>query len=61
MQARAMAMYEEEERLHNMSDLHDAAVGAAQSDRSTGAYILKETQQTFLRSSDFGWSGPGNK
>lgn len=57
MQARAMAMYEEDERLKNMSDLHDAAVGAAVSDRAAGEYILKETQQTFLRSSDFGWSG----
>src|SRR4051812_10193937 len=61
MKARAMAMYEEEERLRNMSDLHDAAVGAAQNDRASGAYILRETQQTFLRSSDFGWSGPNNK
>jgi hypothetical protein len=61
MKARAMAMYEEEERLRNMSDLHDAAVGAAVSDRAAGAYILKEAQQTYLRSSDFGWSGMNNK
>jgi hypothetical protein len=57
MKDRAMAMYEEEERLRNMSDLHDAAVGAAKSDRAAGAYILKESQQTFMRTSDFGWSG----
>ena len=57
MQSRAMAMYEEDERLKNMSDLHDAAVGAAVSDRAAGEYILKEAQQTYLRSSDFGWSG----
>lgn len=61
MKARAMAMYEEEERLKNMEDLHDAAVGAAKTDRAAGAYILKETQQTFMRTSDFGWGGSGNK
>lgn len=61
MKARAMAMYEEEERLRNMSDLHDAAVSTALVDRSAGAYILKESQQTFLRSSDFGWGGMNNK
>jgi hypothetical protein len=54
-------MYEEEERLRNMSDLHSAAVGAAVSDRAAGAYIMRETQQTFLRSSDFGWGGMNNK
>lgn len=53
---RARAMYEEDERLKNMADLNDAAAGAARADPASGAYIFKESQQTFLRSADFGWS-----
>ncbi len=55
-EARAMALYAEDERLKNMSDLHGNAVDAAKTDPATGSYILKEAQQTYLRSSDFGWS-----
>ena len=53
---RAMAMYAEDERLRNMSDLRDAASAAAKFDPAAGDYIRKESQTTFLRSSDFGWS-----
>jgi hypothetical protein len=60
-ESRAMAMYAEEERLKNMADLHDAAVSAAKSDRGQGGYILREAQQTYLRTSDFGWNGGGPK
>lgn len=56
LQARAMAMYQEDERLRNMTDLHNNAVDAARVDRAGGEYIRKEAQKTFLRSSDFGWS-----
>lgn len=55
-EARALAMYAEDERLRNMSDLNDAAANAAKSDPAAGAYIRRETQETFMRTSDFGWS-----
>ena len=55
-EARAMAMYAEEERLRNMSDLHDAAVTTAKFDPAAGDYIRKESQNTYRRTSDFGWS-----
>jgi hypothetical protein len=53
---RALAMYGEDERLQNMSDLNDAGVNASKTDAAAGAYILKESQKTYLRSSDFGWN-----
>ena len=53
--ARALAMYAEEERLKNMTDLNDAAGLASASDKAAGAYIKREAQNTYLRSSDFGW------
>ncbi len=58
---RALAMYAEDERLRNMSELKENATAASMSDASTGTYIRKETQKTFLRSSDFGWNGGGPK
>jgi hypothetical protein len=60
-EARARAMYAEDERLRNMSDLQDAGVNASKTDAAAGTYILKESQKTFLRSSDFGWNGGGPK
>ncbi|HVS54475.1 MAG TPA: hypothetical protein VHD62_19115 [Opitutaceae bacterium] len=57
---RARAMYAEDERLKNMSDLRDAAVTAAKSDPGQGAYILRESRDAFMRSSDFGWHGGGS-
>ena len=61
MEARALAMYAEDERLRNMADLEDAANAASKSDAAAGAYIKKEAQKTFLRSSDFGWGGGSPK
>jgi len=60
-QARAMTMYQEDERLRNMADLNAAAEGASKSDPAAGAYIRRETQETFMRTSDFGWNGGGPK
>lgn len=57
MQTRAMAMYEEDERLKNMSDLRANAVDAAKSDPAAGQYILRQTNQTYMRNGDFGWRG----
>lgn len=59
--ARAMLMYEEDERLRNIADLNAAADGASKSDPAAGAYIRRETQETFIRTSDFGWNGGGPK
>jgi hypothetical protein len=56
METRALAMYAEDERLRQMSDLNDAAINASRSDPAAGSFIRREAQKTFLRSSDFGWS-----
>ena len=61
MEARAMAMYAEDERLKNMSELSDAAKAAGKSDPAAGEYVRREAQKTYLRSSDFGWQGGGPK
>ena len=58
-EARALAMYAEDERLRNMSDLQEAANNTSKVDAQAGDYIRKESQNTFLRSSDFGWNGGG--
>lgn len=55
-EARAVAMYEEDERLRNMSDLREAGLNAARTDPAAGDFILRESRKTYLRSSDFGWS-----
>lgn len=58
-EARAMAMYAEDERLRNMSELEATATAISQGDAAAGTYIRRETEKTFMRSSDFGWSsGP---
>jgi hypothetical protein len=58
-EARALAMYAEDERLRNMSELEDTATAVSQADAAAGEYIRRESQKTFMRSSDFGWSsGP---
>lgn len=53
---RALAMYAEDERLKNMSDLRANAVDAAKSDPAAGEQIRREAQQTYVRQPDFGWS-----
>lgn len=57
LEDRAMAMYAEDERLKNISSMKDAAATVSKGDPAQGAYILKETQKTFMRTSDFGWQG----
>lgn len=56
-EARALAMYEEDERLANMRDLAEDARAATLSDAAAGTYIKRETDRTFLRTGDFGWQG----
>ena len=60
-EARALAMYAEDERLKNMEDLQGAADAAAKSDPAAGDYIRRESRETYLRSGDFGWSNRNNK
>lgn len=58
---RALAMYAEDERLKNMAEMKDTARAAAQSDPEQGTYILRESQKTYMRTSDFGWRGDSSK
>lgn len=51
----ALAMYAEDERLQNISDLHDSASTVSKSDAADGAYIKRLTDQTYMRTSDFGY------
>ena len=55
--ARALDMYAEDERLRNMADMADLANMVQKSDAASGLYIKRDIQQTFLRTSDFGWQG----
>ena len=54
---RAMQMYADEERLKNMGDMADLSNMVQKSDASSGLYIKREVDQTFMRTSDFGWQG----
>ena len=54
-EARAMAMYAEDERLNNMSDLKDTARDVGYLDPAEGAYIKRVTDQTYMRDSGFGY------
>ncbi|MEO6569088.1 MAG: hypothetical protein ABIO94_10040 [Opitutaceae bacterium] len=58
---RSLAMYAEEERLKNMADLNDAAGLVSASDKAAGAYIKREAQNTYMRTSDFGWKGASGR
>ncbi len=56
-QARAMQMYEEDERLRNMMDMADTARIVSLTDGEAGLYVKKVAEQTYMRKSDFGWNG----
>lgn len=55
-ESRAMAMYREDERLRNMSELEATATAVSAADAAGGTYIRRETEKTFMRSNDFGWN-----
>jgi hypothetical protein len=59
--ARALAMYAEDERLKNMAELNDDAAIVSATDKAAGLYIKREAQQTFMRTSDFGWTGTSGR
>lgn len=58
---RAMAMYAEDERLKNMSDLADNANMIMKSDATAGSAAKTEVQKTYMRSSQFGYGGMSPK
>ena len=58
LERRAMAMYAEQERLDNMNNMADAANTVSKGDAAQGTYILRESQKTYLRTSDTDWN-PG--
>ena len=56
-EARAMAMYEEDARLSNISDLKNAATNARRAgDKAESDYLLRETNATYLRSGGMDWN-----
>ncbi len=56
---RAMAMYEEDERLQNISDIKDAARGARLTgDKAESEYLTRQSDSTFLRSGGMDWRMP---
>lgn len=54
---RALAMYYEDERLKNMSDVADNTNMVMKSDSAAGSKMKSAAQQTFIRWSDIGWQG----
>lgn len=54
-EARALAMYEEDERLKNMADLSDSARMVSASDKAAGAYVRREATKATMREGDFDW------
>ena len=54
---RAMAMYDEDERLQNIADVKNAAANARKAgDKAESDYLLRETNATFLRSGGMDWN-----
>ncbi|MEO5959694.1 MAG: hypothetical protein ABIZ49_13845, partial [Opitutaceae bacterium] len=58
-EARALAMYAEDERLKNISTMKDAAGLVSARDGAEGSYILRDVQKTFMRTPTFGGSQGG--
>lgn len=54
-QDRAMAMYAEDERLKNMSDVADQANMLLRSNSPAGSQLKADAQDTFMRREDFSW------
>jgi len=56
----ALQMYQEDERLKSMADLDDTARTMSRGgDAAEGAYILRQSQDTYDRPMDFGGPVPG--
>lgn len=57
VESRAMMMYEEDERLRNMSELNENVRMISATDQAAGTYVKREVDKTYLRTGDFGWRG----
>ncbi len=58
--APAYAMYLEQQRQEEIADLTDTARAVGRGgDKGESQYILQETQDTYMRTPDWSWSGPG--
>ena len=58
---RALQMYNEDERLANIRDLNsEAYIISATGDPAEGEFIKKATQDTYMRSMDWGWGAKGS-
>lgn len=56
-EARAMIMYEDDERLRHMAEFNQAADHAEMAGDTAGSeYLRRESAKTFMRRTDFGWS-----
>jgi len=56
----AYQMYLDDQRLANMDDLADTARAMARGgDKAESEYILKESQETYMRPIEETWTGPG--
>jgi hypothetical protein len=60
-EVRGMTMYEDDERLKNLSEMADRTNMVLRSDAAAGSKVKKEAQQTFMRWQDMGWQGGGKK
>jgi hypothetical protein len=54
-EARALAMYAEDERLKNISDLHDDAGMVSTTDKAAGAYVRRQANQATMHDPAFDW------
>jgi hypothetical protein len=55
IESRALMMYEEDQRLKNMSDLNEDARMISATDKAAGAYVKREATKATLREGDFDW------
>jgi hypothetical protein len=55
----ALAMYAEDERLANMADIEDDAQTIQRVDRDKAAYLRRVSNDTYMRSSGFGYNPNG--
>ena len=60
-EARALAMYADDERLKNMADLSDNVNMVMKSDPTTGGAVKDAAQKTYMRSTQFGYGGMAPK
>jgi len=56
----ALMMYQEQDRLNSMTELAaDAAAAKRAGDTAASDYILRQSNRTYYRPSDFGWNSDG--